>query len=87
MLDSVSSAANYRTDAVSPRLKIVGPLRQNMGPRKTSTAQVSNGACHDSPAGTHVLFDCVAALCSNTSTAGERDRAICIAVRAKPLCR
>jgi len=59
-LTSVNSAANYRTDAVSPG-EIVALFGANMGPAKLVPLQVSNGAVTNSLAGTQVLFDGVAA--------------------------
>jgi uncharacterized protein (TIGR03437 family) len=59
-ITSVNSAANYRTDAVSPG-EIVTLFGANMGPAKLVTLQVTNGAVTNSLAGTQVLFDGVAA--------------------------
>ena len=60
VLSSVSNAANYGTDAVSPG-EIVALFGSNMGPASIVTLQVSNGTFPNSLAGTQVLFDGVAA--------------------------
>jgi len=60
VLKSVSNAANYNTDAVSPG-EIVALFGDNMGPASFVTLQVSNGTVTNSLAGTQVLFDGVAA--------------------------
>jgi uncharacterized protein (TIGR03437 family) len=60
VLSSVSNAANYNTDAVSPG-EIVALFGSNMGPASIVTLQVNNGTVTNSLAGTQVLFDGVAA--------------------------
>ena len=60
VLSSVTNAANYNADAVSPG-EIVALFGSNMGPSSIVTLQVSNGAVTNSLAGTQVLFDGVAA--------------------------
>jgi uncharacterized protein (TIGR03437 family) len=60
VLKSVSNAANYGTDAVSPG-EIVALFGSDMGPASIVTLQVSNGTVTNSLAGTKVLFDGVAA--------------------------
>jgi uncharacterized protein (TIGR03437 family) len=59
-LSSVSNAANYGTDAVSPG-EIVSLFGGNMGPASIVTLQVSNGTVTNTLAGTQVLFDGVPA--------------------------
>jgi uncharacterized protein (TIGR03437 family) len=60
VLSSVSNAADYSTDAVSPG-EIVALFGSNMGPASIVTLQVNNGTVTNSLAGTQVLFDGVAA--------------------------
>ena len=60
MLSSVSNAANYNADAVSPG-EIVALFGSNLGPASIVTLQVNNGIVTNSLAGTQVLFDGVAA--------------------------
>jgi uncharacterized protein (TIGR03437 family) len=60
VLSSVSNAADYSTDAVSPG-EIVALFGSGMGPDKIVTLQVNNGTVTNSLAGTQVLFDGVAA--------------------------
>jgi uncharacterized protein (TIGR03437 family) len=63
VLSSVSNAADYSTDAVSPG-EIVALFGSNMGPASlvaTKAADLSNGTFPNSLAGTQVLFDGVAA--------------------------
>jgi uncharacterized protein (TIGR03437 family) len=60
VLSSVTNAANYNADAVSPG-EIVALFGTNMGPSSIVTLQVSNGVVTNSAAGTQVLFDGVAA--------------------------
>jgi uncharacterized protein (TIGR03437 family) len=63
VLSSVSNAANYSTDAVSPG-EIVALFGDNMGPASivaTKAEDLSNGTFPNSLAGTQVLFDGVAA--------------------------
>ena len=60
VLSSVSNAADYSTDAVSPG-EIVALFGSGMGPDKIVTLQVNNGTVTSSLAGTQVLFDGVAA--------------------------
>ena len=59
VLSSVSNAADYSTDAVSPG-EIVALFGSNMGPASIATLQVNNGTVTNSLAGTQVLFDGVA---------------------------
>jgi len=60
VLSSVTNAANYNADAVSPG-EIVALFGANLGPPSIVTLQVSNGIVTNSLAGTQVLFDGVAA--------------------------
>src|ERR1019366_8762034 len=60
VLSSVSNAADYSTDAVSPG-EIVALFGSNMGPASIVTLQVNNGTVTNSLVGTQVLFDSVAA--------------------------
>ena len=60
VLQSVTSAANYNTDAVAPG-EIVALFGANLGPASIVTLQVENGAVTTSLAGTQVLFDGVPA--------------------------
>jgi uncharacterized protein (TIGR03437 family) len=60
VLKSVSNAANYNTDAVSPG-EIVALFGDNMGPASIVTLQVIDGTVTNLLAGTQVLFDGVAA--------------------------
>ena len=60
VLSSVTNAANYNADAVSPG-EIVALFGANLGPPSIVTLQVSNGIVTNSLAGTQVLFDSVAA--------------------------
>jgi uncharacterized protein (TIGR03437 family) len=60
VLSSVSNAADYSTDAVSPG-EIVALFGSGMGPDKIVTLQVNNGTVTNSLVGTQVLFDSVAA--------------------------
>ncbi len=60
VLASVTNAANYNAEAVSPG-EIVALFGASMGPAEIVTLQVSNGTVTDSLAGTQVLFDGVAA--------------------------
>ena len=60
VLSSVSNAADYSTDAVSPG-EIVALFGSNMGPASIVTLQVNNGTVTNSLGGTQVLFDGVAA--------------------------
>ena len=53
---SVGSAANYRTDAISPG-EIVYIKGSNLGPATLTTLQVSGNAVTTQLAGTQVLFD------------------------------
>src|ERR1035441_8004481 len=60
VLSSVSNAADYSTDAVSPG-EIVALFGSAMGPASIVTLQVNNGTVTNSLGGTQVLFDGVAA--------------------------
>lgn len=55
-INTVSSAANYRTDVVSPG-EIVVLLGARLGPAKPETLQVSGGFVTKSLGGAQVLFD------------------------------
>lgn len=58
--NGIGSAANYRTDAVSPG-EIVSIFGANMGPSQLVTLQLSGGYVTTSLSGTQVLFDGVPA--------------------------
>jgi uncharacterized protein (TIGR03437 family) len=60
VLASVSNAADYSTDAVSPG-EIVALFGDNMGPASIVKLQVNNGTVTNSLVGTQVMFDGVAA--------------------------
>jgi trimeric autotransporter adhesin len=60
VISSIDSAANYRTDAVSPG-EIIAVFGANMGPGTLAPLQVNNGAITNSLSGTQVLFDGAAA--------------------------
>jgi uncharacterized protein (TIGR03437 family) len=60
VLNGVSSAANYKGDAVSPG-EIVALFGENMGPASIVTLQVENNTVTNLLAGTQVLFDGVPA--------------------------
>ena len=60
VLSSVSNAADYSTDAVSPG-EIVALFGSNLGPASIVKLQVNNGTVTSSLGGTQVLFDGVAA--------------------------
>lgn len=60
VLTSVTNAASYNSDAVSPG-EIVALFGDNMGPASIVTLQVIDGKVANSLAGTQVLFDGVAA--------------------------
>ena len=64
---SVGSAANYRTDAISPG-EIVYLRGSNMGPGTLTTLQVAGNAVTTQLAGTQVLFDGIAAPMIYTSS-------------------
>jgi len=60
VINSVTNAADYGKDAVSPG-EIVAIFGANLGPASIVTLQVANGAVTNSLAGTQVLFDGVPA--------------------------
>ncbi len=82
VLQSVTSAANYNADAVSPG-EIVALFGSNMGPASIVTLQVENGTVTNSLAGTQVLFDGVPAPLIYTSK-GQVSAVVPYAVADKP---
>jgi uncharacterized protein (TIGR03437 family) len=82
VLQTVTSAANYNADAVSPG-EIVALFGSNMGPASIVTLQVENGAVTTSLAGTQVLFDGTPAPLIYTSK-GQVSAVVPYAVAGKP---
>lgn len=82
VLSSVSNAANYSADAVSPG-EIVALFGDNMGPASIVKLQVNNGTVTNSLGGTQVLFDGVAAPMVYTLK-GQVSAVVPYAVAGKP---
>lgn len=81
VLKSVTNAANYTSDAVSPG-EIVALFGSGMGPASIVTLEVNNGTVTNSLAGTQVLFDGTPAPMIYTVT-GQVSAVVPYAVAAK----
>lgn len=82
VLQTVTSAANYNADAVSPG-EIVALFGSNMGPASIVTLQLENGTVTNALAGTQVLFDGIPAPLVYTSK-GQVSAVVPYAVAGKP---